>query len=193
MNLNPTSLNSAVPETNQTNHEIDHDTTHISQTNIGSDFDQSRGQIIFGSTSTTYNDIRLGWIPDAKHGYSLILSTMITQRGSPFILGTLSKQLEEVTLSAMLRTKRFNIPILVYGHNSFDKTVETMCNILLNRGFTHVFVYIGGMFEWLLLNKLYGNNACPIKCTCCNTPTCWAKPDPLKFSPVVDRIVEIEI
>jgi hypothetical protein len=176
-----------VPETDEAN------TDTPTRTNIGSDFNQANGQVIFGSTSTNYNAIRTGWIPDAKRGWSLIISTTITERGSPYIAGTVSRFAELITIDSLKRSNRFDVPILVYGHNMFDTTVKTQSTILMNNGFTKVFVYVGGMFEWMLLHKLYGNTAFPIVCNCCNAPNCLANPSPLIFSPVVDRIVNYDV
>jgi hypothetical protein len=40
--------------------------------------------------------------------------------------------------------------------NSQDHTVEKKYEQLLSLGFYKVFVYNGGMFEWLLLQDIYG-------------------------------------
>ena len=49
------------------------------------------------------------------------------------------------------------ITIIVYGKNNSDPSSEKKAKQLVSLGFTNVFIYIGGMFEWLLLQDIYGN------------------------------------
>ena len=49
-----------------------------------------------------------------------------------------------------------NIYIIVYGKNANDETIFKKYEQLLGLGFTSVFVYTGGLFEWLLLQDVYG-------------------------------------
>ena len=49
-----------------------------------------------------------------------------------------------------------NIRIVIYGKNCNDDTVEKKYNQLLSIGFYNIFVYNGGMFEWLMLQDIYG-------------------------------------
>ena len=48
------------------------------------------------------------------------------------------------------------IHIIVYGKNNTDDTVERKCHQLTGLGFSNVYVYYGGLFEWLLLQDIYG-------------------------------------
>lgn len=47
--------------------------------------------------------------------------------------------------------------ILIYGINSIDDTVIFKYNQLKKLGFKNVYIYSGGMFEWLLLQDIYGD------------------------------------
>jgi|APCry1669189733_1035249.scaffolds.fasta_scaffold04263_2 hypothetical protein len=51
--------------------------------------------------------------------------------------------------------------IIVYGMNSADDTVEKKYKQLVSLGFSRVFIYSGGLFEWVLLQELYGENEFP--------------------------------
>jgi len=51
--------------------------------------------------------------------------------------------------------------IIIYGKNSSDTTIEKKCDQLLGLGFVHVFIYAGGLFEWLLLQDIYGEGEFP--------------------------------
>ena len=46
--------------------------------------------------------------------------------------------------------------IVIYGKNNSDKTVETKYLKLCELGFTKIYIYPGGLFEWLLLQDIYG-------------------------------------
>ena len=46
--------------------------------------------------------------------------------------------------------------IIIYGKNSNDITVITKYNQLIGLGFNNVAIYLGGIFEWLLLQDIYG-------------------------------------
>jgi hypothetical protein len=46
--------------------------------------------------------------------------------------------------------------IVIYGLNASDETIVTKYNQLTSLGFYNVYVYPGGLFEWLLLQDIYG-------------------------------------
>jgi hypothetical protein len=48
--------------------------------------------------------------------------------------------------------------IVVYGKNTTDITAEKKYDQLLRLGFSNVYIYSGGMFEWLLLQDIYGSS-----------------------------------
>ena len=51
--------------------------------------------------------------------------------------------------------------IIVYGKNCNDETIQKKYQQLLTLGFYNIFVYTGGMFEWLLLQDIYGKDLFP--------------------------------
>jgi len=53
--------------------------------------------------------------------------------------------------------------IYIYGKNSTDKTVYIKFEQLKKLGFVNVYVYIGGLFEWLCLQDIYGKELFPTK------------------------------
>ena len=54
-----------------------------------------------------------------------------------------------------------NIQIIVYGRNCNDDKVFKKYQQLLQLGFINVFIYLGGVFEWLMLQDIYGFNEFP--------------------------------
>lgn len=74
------------------------------------------------------------------------------------IAGTVSAQQEERVINRLLDNRAWQMPILVYGRNASDETAPTKCRQLLALGFQNVYLYRGGLFEWLLLQDIYGGD-----------------------------------
>jgi len=51
--------------------------------------------------------------------------------------------------------------IIVYGKNDLDLSPDLKYDQLLHCGLVEVFIYHGGMFEWLLLQDIYGVSLFP--------------------------------
>ena len=54
-----------------------------------------------------------------------------------------------------------NKHIIVYGKNANDTSIYDKYEQLIKLGFNNVFVYTGGMFEWLCLQDIYGEELFP--------------------------------
>ena len=63
---------------------------------------------------------------------------------------------EESIINKMLNTN-VNQTIVIYGLNTNDISVYKKYSQLVELGFSSVYVYPGGMFEWLLLQDIYGD------------------------------------
>jgi tRNA/tmRNA/rRNA uracil-C5-methylase (TrmA/RlmC/RlmD family) len=90
----------------------------------------------------------------------ILINTMPDNLQQCLIRGTLSIDDEIKTLNNMISKNIRNIPIVVYGVNNNDSSVITKYQKLTNQSF-QVFIYIGGMFEWLLLQDIYGVDEYP--------------------------------
>ena len=95
------------------------------------------------------------------HNYILI-NTLPASSQQCLILHTLPIEKEEQTINEILNQYQ-NIPkpIIVYGKNACDDTVEKKYKQLISLGFTDTKMYVGGLFEWLLLQDVYGEDAFP--------------------------------
>jgi len=49
----------------------------------------------------------------------------------------------------------------VYGKHANDDNAETKYNQLVEMGLREVYVYTGGLFEWMLLQDIYGQEEFP--------------------------------
>ena len=64
---------------------------------------------------------------------------------------------QEVEIINDLIKKNKKKEIIIYGKNSADTLLFNKYKQLLKLGFIHISVYTGGLFEWLLLQDIYGN------------------------------------
>jgi hypothetical protein len=78
----------------------------------------------------------------------------------PLIEGTLAPEREEAYINELLETldaqTLSELVIIIYGLNSMDKTVMEKAKQMMSLGFSSVCIYPGGMFEWCLLQDVYG-------------------------------------
>lgn len=78
------------------------------------------------------------------------------------INNTLNASEEEPVINDMLQN--YNIPdkkMVVYGKNYLDTTIHKKAQQLSQLGLRDIYIYSGGMFEWLLLQDIYGNQEFP--------------------------------
>lgn len=113
------------------------------------------------------------WLTNSKHkkvNYEIVqeaqknsidyylINTMPLTDQDCLILSTLDASREESTLNEMLNS--LNIPdkkIIIYGRNAHDETIYKKASQLEQFGLKDVYIYLGGMFEWLLLQDIYGD------------------------------------
>jgi hypothetical protein len=84
---------------------------------------------------------------------------------SVLIAGTLSASEEESFINDYLSKYTENQKIIVlYGRNSCDDSPRKKRAQLLSFGISDVYIYSGGMFEWALLQDIYGVSEFPTTC-----------------------------
>jgi len=90
----------------------------------------------------------------------LIINTMLINEQKCLIRNTVSYDQEENLINDML-TKGISKKIVIYGKNDLDESTDKKYQQLVSLGFSEVYVYRGGMFEWLLLQDIYGATEFP--------------------------------
>ncbi len=95
---------------------------------------------------------------------TLIINTLDAHMQSCLIAGTLAIEQEVELLNAQLK-KNTEVRIIIYGMNATDKTVQKKYEQLLKLGFYNVYIFSGGLFEWLLLQDVYGSELFPTTAT----------------------------
>ena len=87
----------------------------------------------------------------------LLINTLPITEQVVLIPTTLTYEKEESTINAILTnydTASYNV--IIYGKHAVDDSVEKKHRQLKQLGFSKVFLYSGGLFEWILLQDIYG-------------------------------------
>ncbi len=85
----------------------------------------------------------------------LLLNTLSQHHQSYLIFGTLCASKETDQMNFYLKNNR-SIEIILYGKDHLDRTMIEKYNQLKQLGFTRIRIYFGGLFEWALLQDIYG-------------------------------------
>ena len=102
----------------------------------------------------------------------LLINTLSEEDQSCLIPNTISAHLEESIINKHMRNS--HIRIIIYGRNCNDEKMYKKYSQLLSLGFTNIFVYTGGLFEWLMLQDIYGFD---------DFPTTLKNADIIKYKP----------
>lgn len=126
---------------------------------------------IFTSTFQQSMPQKIGFddILSTLHDKSFIrINTLPANEQSYMIKGTLSSTLEEDKINEIMGNinTQHEYTVIIYGKNSVDDTLELKYTQMIGLGFKNVFIYYGGLFEWVMLQELYGKNVFPSEGTC---------------------------
>lgn len=91
---------------------------------------------------------------DVQKGKGCLISTLPTTEQDILIHNTVACHLEINTVEDAIKRK---IPILIYGRNVNDPTIYKKYDQIKKLGGV-AYIYPGGLFEWLLLQDIYGND-----------------------------------
>lgn len=91
----------------------------------------------------------------------LLINTLSENLQSCLIVGTVVAAEEEETINHLISYNDYDHRIVVYGENCMDESVERKYAQLTKLGFSNVRIYRGGLFEWLLLQDIYGADKFP--------------------------------
>ena len=111
----------------------------------------------------------------------IIINTLEANMQKCLIKNTIQIDQEEQIINSIIKKTR-NKNIIVYGRNCNDEKINTKCSQLTSLGFYNVYIYSGGLFEWLLLQDVYGIQ---------EFPTTKKELDLLKYKP--NKILNISL
>jgi hypothetical protein len=95
-----------------------------------------------------------------------LINTLAIMEQDCLIQGTLPFDREETVINQWIENNEMNVHIILYGKNSADESVQKKRKQLVSLGFTKVYIYGGGLFEWLLLQDIYGKDEFPTTIQC---------------------------
>jgi len=90
----------------------------------------------------------------------LIIKTLPLSEQQCLIVNTTLASEEEAIINRFMKENK-SIRIIIYGKNCNDESVNKKYQQLYSLGFYNIFVYLGGMFEWLMLQDIYGKDLFP--------------------------------
>jgi rhodanese-related sulfurtransferase len=94
-----------------------------------------------------------------KENY-IIINTLPTNNQECLLPCTIDFKQEEHIINHFLKNNK-DKNIIIYGKNVNDMTVYDKYEQLLKLGFINVYIYPGGMFEWLCLQDIYSSELFP--------------------------------
>ncbi len=109
-----------------------------------------------------------------KNQGHILINTLSEKEQDCLLPNTVNINQEEEFINTLIKNGNKQIKIIVYGKNSNDEKIYAKHSQLIGLGFYNVFLYTGGLFEWLLLQDIYG-----VK----DFPTTKKELDLLRFKP----------
>ena len=91
----------------------------------------------------------------------ILINTLSEAEQSCLIPKTVPAANETELLYKLLKNGNKDTKIIVYGRNCNDNKLYKKYNQLTTLGFYNVYVYTGGLFEWLMLQDIYGAKEFP--------------------------------
>ena len=100
--------------------------------------------------------------------YTILLNTLPSNQQQYLVRGTIACEREETYMNELIKGGVASLDkytIILYGKHGTDETPISKRTQLMNLGFTRVYVYAGGLFEWSLLQEVYGTEHFPTQGT----------------------------
>jgi len=87
----------------------------------------------------------------------ILINTLPSTMQECLIMNTVNINEEISLINSYLKTDQKKT-IIIYGKNCNDESIYKKYKQLNDLGFININIYTGGMFEWLLLQDIYGND-----------------------------------
>jgi rhodanese-related sulfurtransferase len=91
----------------------------------------------------------------------VLINTLNEAEQDCLIPNTVNIQKEVELINNLITKGKKNVKIIIYGRNCNDEKIYTKYNQLYSLGFYNVYIYTGGLFEWLMLQDIYGDKEFP--------------------------------
>jgi len=104
----------------------------------------------------------------------ILINTLENNEQDCLIPNTIKPDIETTLINNLIKNSNKELNIIIYGKNCNDSKIYNKYNQLNSLGFYNIFLYTGGLFEWLMLQDIYGVT---------EFPTTTKELDILKFKP----------
>ena len=91
----------------------------------------------------------------------LIINTLTENEQDCLLPNTITPEKEIAIINNLIKNGNKDVKIIIYGKNCNDDKIYKKYDQLIKLGFRNVYVYIGGLFEWLMLQDIYGEKEFP--------------------------------
>ena len=95
-----------------------------------------------------------------KNNY-IIINTLDENEQGVLISKTINALQEVEIINSLIKSSMKDKNIIIYGKNANDDKNMIKYQQLISLGFINVYIYCGGLFEWLLLQDIYGEEEFP--------------------------------
>jgi rhodanese-related sulfurtransferase len=112
----------------------------------------------------------------------ILINTLNENEQECLLPNTIGIHKEVDLINSLIKHGNKKVRIIVYGRNSNDEKIYTKYNQLTSLGFYNVYIYTGGLFEWLMLQDIYSEK---------EFPTTKKELDILKFKP--NKMLNIQL
>jgi hypothetical protein len=109
-----------------------------------------------------------------KNNYTII-NTLNQTENNCLIKNTINCGCEEDIINELIDNGKMTTHIVIYGKNANDDSIIKKREQMAKLGFINIYIYSGGLFEWLCLQDIYGEE---------QFPTNIYERDILKYKPV---------
>ena len=95
-----------------------------------------------------------------KENY-LLINTLSANEQECLLPNTVDIKKEEILLNDLMAKYNKDVNIILYGKNQNDDSIYAKEKQLTSLGFSNVYIYTGGLFEWLMLQDIFGEDEFP--------------------------------
>jgi hypothetical protein len=112
----------------------------------------------------------------------ILINTLNENEQGCLIPNTVGIHKEVDLINNLLKNGNKQVKIIIYGRNCNDEKIYSKHSQLTSLGFYNVYIYTGGLFEWLMLQDIYGID---------EFPTTKKELDILKYKP--NKVLNIQL
>ena len=91
----------------------------------------------------------------------ILINTLNDGEQDCLIQNTINVDKEVELINKLIKIGNKQLKIIIYGRNCNDEKLYAKYNQLCCLGFYNVYIYMGGLFEWLMLQDIYGVSEFP--------------------------------